>query len=99
MRALRAMKALRGAAVAAAAFGVASGPGLAAAFADSSGVRAETTTPIQHVVGIFQENVSFDHYFATYPLAANADGSPGQCNQQGRELPVLEEHGDHDHLG
>src|ERR1700675_1165167 len=30
-----------------------------------------TTTPIQHVVVIFQENVSFDHYFATYPVAAN----------------------------
>src|ERR1700757_3966040 len=33
-----------------------------------------TTTPIQHVVVIFQENVSFDHYFGTYPNAANADG-------------------------
>jgi phospholipase C len=31
-----------------------------------------TTTPIQHVVVIFQENVSFDHYFATYPIAANS---------------------------
>jgi hypothetical protein len=30
-----------------------------------------TTTPIKHVVIIFQENVSFDHYFATYPYAAN----------------------------
>ena len=25
---------------------------------------------------IFQENVSFDHYFGTYPNAANTDGSP-----------------------
>ena len=33
-----------------------------------------TSTPIQHVVVIFQENVSFDHYFGTYPLAANTDG-------------------------
>ena len=24
-------------------------------------------TPIKHLVVIFQENVSFDHYFATYP--------------------------------
>ena len=32
--------------------------------------------PIEHVVVIFQENVSFDHYFATYPVAANTDGSP-----------------------
>jgi phospholipase C len=35
-----------------------------------------TTTPIKHVVVIFQENVSFDHYFATYPRAANPDGEP-----------------------
>ena len=33
------------------------------------------TTPIQHVVVIFQENVSFDHYFATYPNAANSTPS------------------------
>ncbi|HEX4864643.1 MAG TPA: alkaline phosphatase family protein [Acidimicrobiales bacterium] len=33
-----------------------------------------TTTPIKHLVVIFQENVSFDHYFATYPLAANLPG-------------------------
>ena len=26
-----------------------------------------TSTPIKHVVVIFQENVSFDHYFGTYP--------------------------------
>jgi phospholipase C len=25
---------------------------------------------------IFQENVSFDHYFGTYPDAANTDGTP-----------------------
>jgi phospholipase C len=35
-----------------------------------------TKTPIKHVVVIFQENVSFDHYFGTYPQAANTDGSP-----------------------
>jgi phospholipase C len=34
-------------------------------------ILSATTTPIQHVVVIFQENVSFDHYFATYPFAAN----------------------------
>jgi len=33
-----------------------------------------TYTPIKHVVVIFQENVSFDHYFGTYPNAANTDG-------------------------
>jgi len=33
-------------------------------------------TPIKHVVVIFQENVSFDHYFATYPNAKNPKGEP-----------------------
>jgi phospholipase C len=37
---------------------------------------SNTSTPIQHVVVIFQENVSFDHYFATYPNAANPGGEP-----------------------
>lgn len=32
---------------------------------------AATTSPIKHLIVIFQENVSFDHYFATYPFAAN----------------------------
>src|SRR3984893_5923908 len=31
-----------------------------------------TATPIKHVIVIFQENVSFDHYFGTYPFAANS---------------------------
>jgi phospholipase C len=35
-----------------------------------------TVTPIKHVVVIFQENVSFDHYFGTYPVAANPAGDP-----------------------
>jgi phospholipase C len=34
------------------------------------------TTPIQHVVVIFGENISFDHYFATYPKAVNPPGQP-----------------------
>ncbi len=34
-----------------------------------------TATPIKHVVVIFDENVSFDHYFGTYPSAANTDGT------------------------
>src|ERR1700722_8364566 len=32
------------------------------------------TTPITHVVVLFQENASFDHYFATYPNAQNNAG-------------------------
>ncbi|GLV58505.1 phospholipase C [Dictyobacter sp. S3.2.2.5] len=38
--------------------------------------QTNTTTPIQHVVVIFQENVSFDHYFGTYPNATNPAGEP-----------------------
>src|SRR5580700_5697410 len=35
-----------------------------------------TATPIKHVVVIFQENISFDHYFGTYPNATNPKGEP-----------------------
>ncbi len=35
-----------------------------------------TATPITHLVVIFQENVSFDHYFGTYPNAANTPADP-----------------------
>ncbi len=31
-------------------------------------------TPIQHLVVIFNENISFDHYFGTYPVATNPKG-------------------------
>src|SRR5271155_3014289 len=37
----------------------------------STQASAQTAKPIQHVVVIFDENVSFDHYFATYPNALN----------------------------
>jgi phospholipase C len=36
----------------------------------------QTMTPIKHVLVIFQENVSFDHYFGTYPHALNPQGEP-----------------------
>jgi phospholipase C len=35
-----------------------------------------TSTPITHLVVIFQENISFDHYFATYPNATNPKEQP-----------------------
>ncbi len=38
------------------------------------GGPGSTSTPIRHLVVIYQENVSFDHYFGTYPKAANTDG-------------------------
>ncbi len=31
--------------------------------------------PIRHLVVVFDENISFDHYFGTYPHAANTDGT------------------------
>src|SRR5437773_6951065 len=41
-----------------------------------TGQGSPTTTPIHHLVVIFQENVAFDHYFATYPHARNPPGEP-----------------------
>ena len=46
------------------------------ALASGHGNGEPTATPIKHLVVIFQENVSFDHYFATYPWAANPKGEP-----------------------
>ena len=45
--------------------------------APSHANSASTATPIKHVIVIFEENVSFDHYFGTYPYAANPKGEPG----------------------
>ena len=36
--------------------------------------HVHTATPIKHLVVIFQENVSYDHYFGTYPQALNLPG-------------------------
>jgi phospholipase C len=36
----------------------------------------KTATPIKHIVIIFGENISFDHYFGTYPNALNPKGEP-----------------------
>ena len=65
---------VRGAVLAFAALAVIAGVIGASASSGQGSVR--TATPIQHLVVIFQENVSFDHYFGTYPEAANTDGSP-----------------------
>jgi phospholipase C len=35
-----------------------------------------TATPIHHLVVIFDENISFDHYFGAYPNATNPPGEP-----------------------
>lgn len=41
-----------------------------------AGDSASTATPIHHLVVIFGENISFDHYFGTYPYALNPPGEP-----------------------
>ncbi|GHJ28046.1 phospholipase C [Streptomyces hygroscopicus subsp. sporocinereus] len=48
--------------------------GVAPAWA-APGKGGGTATPVKHVVVIFDENISFDHYFGTYPKAANTDGT------------------------
>src|SRR5580698_3116677 len=35
-----------------------------------------TKTPIKHLIVVFNENRSFDHYFGTYPNALNPEGEP-----------------------
>jgi phospholipase C len=58
------------------------GPTALPAFAASkpatkpAGKAPATATPIQHLVVIFGENISFDHYFGTYPVATNPAGEP-----------------------
>ena len=47
--------------------------------------HTRTTTPIKHLVVLFDENVSFDHYFGTYPHAANTDGTTFTA---GRHTPL-----------
>jgi phospholipase C len=44
---------------------------------EGNGARGSgTTTPIKHLVVLFQENVPFDRYFGVYPHAANPPGEP-----------------------
>lgn len=72
-RRLTRVGALLGAAALAAAGGAV--PAAAVTASGGHGHGTHTATPIKHVVVIYQENVSFDHYFATYPKAANTDGT------------------------
>jgi phospholipase C len=53
--------------------GVLLNPGMIGAVPQHQGFGG-TATPIRHLVVIFQENVSFDHYFGTYPNALNLRG-------------------------
>ncbi|MGC4112580.1 MAG: alkaline phosphatase family protein [Nocardioides sp.] len=47
----------------------------------ASTTTSSTRTPIKHVVVLFDENVSYDHYFGTYPKALNLDGTPFQASK------------------
>lgn len=49
--------------------------------------RPRTATPIKHLIVIFQENVSFDHYFGTYPKAMNLPGETAFSAK--RHTPVV----------
>jgi len=56
------------------AMNLALGPGLPSAYGKSKPPAG--ATPIEHLVVVFQENVSFDHYFGTYPSVQNPPGEP-----------------------
>jgi phospholipase C len=65
---------------------LAAGTTLTSGIAPMPASAANPTTPIQHVVVLFQENVSFDHYFGTYPNAAN---NPGETTYAGVSAPTF----------
>lgn len=44
-------------------------------------------TPIKHLVVIFPENISFDHYFGTYPNAENPPNEPKFVPRSGTPVP------------
>ena len=52
----------------------AGGPGAGSSGRPFRRPSSSRRTPIKHLVVIFQENVSFDHYFGTYPKAQNKPG-------------------------
>ncbi|HUO34351.1 MAG TPA: alkaline phosphatase family protein [Candidatus Acidoferrum sp.] len=71
-----------------------------AQFGKSNGSSPEsfaTTTPVKHIVVIFDENISFDHYFGTYPNALNPPGEPSFYARPGTPAingltPELQQH-------
>ncbi len=76
-RALRALVFGGAAGVAAlAAVGVSAGADPGHRPTEPAATASATATPIEHLVVLFDENVSFDHYFGTYPYATNPAGSP-----------------------
>ncbi|HTV52915.1 MAG TPA: alkaline phosphatase family protein [Steroidobacteraceae bacterium] len=55
----------------------------------------QTATPITNVIVLFDENISFDHYFGTYPNAQNNPGDqifvsyPGTPTVNGYDIELL----------
>ena len=80
-RALLAAAALVVAAGVAVAIDVTAGGANAQPLSATHAEHLHTTTPIKHVVVVFGENIAFDHYFGTYPNAANTDGTPFQADR------------------
>jgi phospholipase C len=70
------------------------GISVSSASSNDGGLPA-ATTPIKHVVVIYDENVSFDHYFGTYPFATNPPNEPeftplpGTPTVNGLDQPLL----------
>ena len=70
----------------AAAFAIATATALADEGDRDRDDRGGTATPIKHLVVIFQENISYDHYFGTYP---NAKNNPGETPfKASRHTPI-----------
>jgi len=72
---------------------------------NNNGPGSNTATPIRHLVVIFQENVSFDHYFGTYPYAQNNPGespfyaAPGTPTVNGLSTALLTVNGNSTNAG
>src|SRR5271154_3553147 len=64
-------------------------PAFAAPIKPASKHVAATATPICYIVVIFNENISFDHYFGTYPNAANLPGENQFIQPSPQETPTV----------
>ena len=70
--------------------------GLVALAACGEARAQAAATPIKHLIVVFQENISFDHYFGTYPTAKNVAGetpfqaAPGTPSVNGLTSALLE---------
>ncbi len=77
--------------------GAVAAAGLAAALSGTPAAQAtgepDTATPIKHLVVVFGENVSFDHYFGTYPHATNTDGTTFTAHPGTPKVNGLEQDG------